>query len=127
MKWVDREFYVLRAIGRALHTGLDRTFDAIWNWSQRYKSRRFWHAWYAWRPVSVREFTNDGVVVPRHYVWLEPVDRRRQNWFVRRYRSHTMAPGMFEAHRYSHADNRWEVSHKRREELHHSWDHPGEN
>jgi hypothetical protein len=38
--------------------------------------RNSWQKWYAWRPVLVPEATYNALVVPAHYVWLEPVDWR---------------------------------------------------
>jgi hypothetical protein len=107
MKWVDREFYVLRAIGNGIVFMAECLADRIANRHRRYAARAYWHVWYAWRPVSIPEATVGSVVVPRHYVWLELVDRRRVNWFHRRYRSHTMPPGRFETHHYDHSVARW--------------------
>lgn len=38
------------------------------------KGKHFWHKRFAWYPVSIPETKHDSVVVPAHYVWLEPYD-----------------------------------------------------
>jgi len=43
---------------------------------QDLEKKREYHDWYAWHPVRVHEFNCDDIVVPTHWVWLEPVARR---------------------------------------------------
>jgi hypothetical protein len=120
MKWVDREFYVLRAVGNGIVFVMVAIADTIQHWSLRQRAKRSWHRWYAWRPVSLPEFSSDGVVVPRHYVWLEYVDRKRR-WFRRLYRPNTLPAGMYEYKTYDHSKNDWEIKIRPLQQIEFHW------
>lgn len=58
--------------------------DYLAEWWSRRESRVYvrnvamgiWHARYAWWPKAIPACEYDGIVVPRHYVWLEHYDFR---------------------------------------------------
>jgi hypothetical protein len=43
------------------------------------RSRNTWHRRFAWRPIAIPERDYDGIVVPRHWVWLERVARKARD------------------------------------------------
>ena len=50
----------------------------IWAWDRwdRYRFRKPWHRWFAWRPVMLGEWFED----ERRWVWLEMVERVRAKY-----------------------------------------------
>ena len=89
MKWVDHEYYLIGKFFRWVEQCIERSLE-------RGDAKRYWHSWFAWRPVSIPEAEHRSIVVKRHYVWLERVDRRRINPVWREYRSRTLDPGQYE-------------------------------
>ncbi len=71
--------------------------DYLAAWTERRHDKRFikrasmaeWHRRYAWLPKAIPQCEYEGVVVPRHFVWLEYYDFRRKHGENQR-RSYTM-------------------------------------